>query len=481
MTLPRTMLEKIWSEHVIVASAHPDLPAQGGKEQRGEDLLAVDLNLLHEGGTFLAFDQLRIEGRKVRSPERNLAITDHYLPSLPRAAGPGSIANPAIRNVVEWLDQHTREFGLPHIGMNDARQGITHVIGPELGLTQPGMLITCCDSHTATQGAMGALAMPIGQSNQERHVLATQTIWQKKPKTMRITIDGALPPHVTAKDVILAIISRIGIGGAIGHAIEYAGSTIRAMSIEARLTICNMSIEAGGRIGMVAPDETTFEYLQGRPYAPRGADWDLAVRHWRTLASDAEAVFDRELSIDASTLAPMVSWGTSPEDSSPITQCVPDPSSAADLERRRRIERALEYMALTPGTPLSSIAVDRVFIGSCTNARIEDLRAAAAVVRGRRSVVPAMVVPGSTGVKGQAEAEGLHRVFEQAGFEWRESSCSMCGGSNGDMLERGQRSASTTNRNFEGRQGPGARTHIMSPAMAAAAAITGRLTDVRTL
>ena len=465
----RTMLEKIWSEHVIV------------RNPGGEELLSVDLNMLHEGGTFLAFDQLRIEGRKVRSPERTLAITDHYLPSLPRESGLDAIENPAIRNVVRWLDENTREFGLRHIGMHDERQGITHVIGPELGLTQPGMLITCCDSHTATQGAMGALAMPIGQSNQERHVLATQTIWQKKPKAMRITIDGALAPHVTAKDVILAIIARIGIGGAVGHAIEYAGSTIRAMSIEARLTICNMSIEAGGRIGMVAPDDTTFEYLNGRRYAPQGADWDLAVRHWRTLPSDAEATFDRELAIDASTLAPMVSWGTSPEDSSPITGRVPDPSSVADVERRRRIERALDYMALTPDTPLSSIKVDRVFIGSCTNARIEDLRTAAAVVRGRRTVVPAMVVPGSTGVKRQAEAEGLDRVFIDAGFEWRESSCSMCGGSNGDMLERGQRSASTTNRNFEGRQGPGTRTHIMSPAMAAAAAITGHLTDVRTL
>jgi 3-isopropylmalate/(R)-2-methylmalate dehydratase large subunit len=469
MAQARTMLDKVWSEHVIV-------PQPGG-----EDLLYVDLNLVHEGGTFLAFDQLRMEKRKVRRPERTLAVTDHYLPSVHRAAGVAGIANPAIRNVVEWLDQNTREFGIRHIGVDHPQQGITHVIGPELGLTQPGLLITCCDSHTATQGALGALAMPIGQSNQERHVLATQTIWQKKPKTMRITIDGALPPHVTAKDVILAIIARIGIGGAVGHAIEYAGSAIRAMSIEARLTICNMSIEAGGRIGMVAPDDATFEYLHGRPYSPQGTDWDAAVDYWRTLPSDENAQFDRELALDASELAPMVSWGTSPEDSGPITGRVPEPSSVDDPERRRRIERALEYMQLTPGTPLSGIQVNRVFIGSCTNARVEDLRQAAHVLRGRHAVIPALVVPGSTGVKRQAEAEGLDRIFVEAGFEWRDSSCSMCGGSNGDLVPRGERCASTTNRNFEGRQGPGALTHIMSPPMAAAAAITGSLTDVRKL
>ena len=465
----RTMLDKIWSEHVIV-------PRPGG-----EELLSVDLNLVHEGGTFLAFDQLRMENRKVRKPEQTLAVTDHYLPSVNRAAGVAGIANPAIRNVVEWLAQNTGEFGIRHIGMNDPQQGITHVIGPELGLTQPGLLITCCDSHTATQGAMGALAMPIGQSNQERHVLSTQTIWQKKPKRMRITIDGELSSHVTAKDVILAIIARIGIGGAVGHAVEYAGSTIRAMSIEARLTICNMSIEAGARIGMIGPDDTTYQYLHGRPYAPQRGDWDAAIQYWRTLPSDADAAFERELTIDATTLAPMVSWGTSPEDSAPISEGVPDPSSVSDIERRRRIERALEYMQLTPGTPLASIKVDRVFIGSCTNARIEDLRAAADVIKGRRAVIPAIVVPGSSEVKRQAEAEGLDRVFLEAGFEWRDSSCSMCGGANGDIVPRGERSASTTNRNFEGRQGPGALTHIMSPPMAAAAAITGSLTDVRTL
>ena len=458
MNEPRSMFDKIWSRHVILGPAG------------GEQLLFVDRNVVHEALTFLAFDQLRNEGRKVRKPRQNIAVTDHFIPTVNRSAGAAGIANPEIRRVVEMIDENTREFGIEHIGMHDARQGISHVIGPELGLTQPGLLISCCDSHTATHGALGALPVPIGQSNQLRHVLATQTLWQKKAKAMRISVDGALPPHVTAKDVILAIIARIGIGGAVGHAVEYAGSTIRAMSIE-----------AGARIGMIAPDDTTYAYLHGRPYVPQGADWDKALAYWRSLPSDAEARFDREISLDAAGLAPMVSWGTSPEDSSPITGRVPDPASAFDGEKRRRIERALEYMGLAPGTPLSSIKVDRVFIGSCTNGRIEDLRAAARVLKGRKAVVPAMVSPGSTGVKRQAEAEGLDRIFREAGFEWRDSSCSMCTGSNGDLVARGERSASTTNRNFEGRQGAGALTHIMSPAMVAAAAVTGRLTDVRTL
>jgi 3-isopropylmalate/(R)-2-methylmalate dehydratase large subunit len=472
MTTGLTLFDKIWAQHVIV----PNVSTAGG-----EELLYVDLNLVHEGGTFLAFDQLRADGRRVRNLKQTLAVTDHYLPSLNRAAGPAGITSPEIRRVVELLDQNVREFGIEHLGMHDPRQGIVHVIGPELGLTQPGLLISCCDSHTATHGALGALAIPIGQSTQLQHVLTTQTLWQKKPKTMRITIDGTLPPHVCAKDVILSIIARIGIGGASGHAVEYAGSAIGTMSIEARLTVCNMSIEAGARIGMIAPDDTTYEYLHGRERVPQGADWERALAYWRTLPSQADARFDRELALDASTLAPMVSWGTSPEDSSPITDKVPDPAGITDLERRRRVARALEYIQLTPGTPLNSIKMDRVFIGSCTNARIEDLRTAASVVKGRRASIPAIVVPGSTSVKRQAEAEGLHRVFLEAGFEWRDASCSMCGGSNGDTVARGERCASTTNRNFEGRQGPGALTHIMSPAMAAAAAITGRLTDVRTL
>ena len=383
--------------------------------------------------------------------------------------------------MVEALDINAREFGIEHLGVHHPGQGIIHVVGPELGWTQPGLLITCCDSHTATHGAFGALAMPIGQSTQLRHVLATQTLWQKKPKHMRITIDGVLPPHVTAKDVILSIIARIGIGGAVGHAVEYAGSTIRALSMEGRMTLCNMSIEAGARFGIIAPDDTTFRYLHGRPLAPQGAAWDSALAFWKTLPTDAHARFDRELSLNAAELAPMVSWGTSPEDSSPITSRVPDPASIADADKRDRVKRALAYMQLVPGTPLTGIAIDRVFIGSCTNARIEDLRAAATVIKGRKVSIPAMVVPGSTAVKRQAEAEGLARTFTDAGFEWRDASCSMCGGSNGDIVAPGQRSASTTNRNFEGRQGPGALTHLMSPAMAAAAAITGHLTDVRTL
>ena len=421
----------------------------------------------------------RCAGHTVRKPKQTLAVTDHYLPSTHRATAPASIAHPEIRRVVELLDHNAREFGIEHYGVHHPRQGIIHVIGPELGWTQPGLLIACCDSHTATHGALGALPIPIGQSNQLRHVLATQTVWQKKPQAMRITVDGTLPAHVTAKDVILAIIARIGIGGAVGHAVEYAGSTLRAMSIEDRMTICNMSIEAGARIGMIAPDDTTFTYLHGRPLAPQDADWDRALTYWRTLPSDRDAHFARELTLNARDLAPMVSWGTSPEDASPINGVVPDPASIADSEKRSRVKRALDYMRLAVGTPLTHIKIDRVFIGSCTNARIEDLRAAAQVVKGRKTTIPAMVVPGSTAVKRQAESEGLDQIFLAAGFEWRDASCSMCGGSNGDMVAAGQRSASTTNRNFEGRQGPGALTHIMSPAMAAAAAITGRLTDVR--
>ena len=475
MSLPLSLFDRVWARHVIV----PDASAAGG-----EELLFVDRNLVHEGGTFLAFDQMRSEGHTVRKPKQTLAVTDHYLPSTQRATAPASIANPEIRRVVELLDQNTREFGIEHYGVHHPRQGIIHVIGPELGWTQPGLLIACCDSHTATHGALGALPIAIGQSNQLRHVLATQTIWQKKPRTMRITIEGVLPAHVTAKDVILAVIARIGIGGAAGHAVEYAGSTVRALSMEGRMTLCNMSIEAGARIGMIAPDDTTYHYLHGKPLAPsgnNGVDWDRALAYWRTLPSHENARFDRELSMNASELAPMVSWGTSPEDSSPISGCVPDPASITDTDKRARVTRALDYMKLTPGTPLANIAVDRVFIGSCTNARIEDLRAAAAVVKGRKALVPAMVVPGSSAVKRQAEAEGLDQLFLAAGFEWRDASCSMCGGSNGDLVAAGQRCASTTNRNFEGRQGPGALTHLMSPAMAAAAAVTGRLTDVRKL
>jgi 3-isopropylmalate/(R)-2-methylmalate dehydratase large subunit len=469
MSSPRTLFEKIWAEHVIVVSP------------QGEELLYVDFNLINEGQSFLAFDQLRIEGRSSRRPEQHLAVTDHYLPTINRSLGTAGMSNPEIRRVVEMLDENARDFKLPHVGWSHRDQGIAHVIAPELGLAQPGMLISCNDSHTATNGACAALAVPIGGGNQLRHVIATQTVWLEKPKTLRISIDGKLPELVTAKDVILSVIREIGVGGATGHAVEYAGSAIRAMSMEGRLTICNMSIEAGARIGMIGPDDTTYRFLAGRRNAPKGADWDKALAYWATLPTDAEAVFDRELSFDAAILAPMVTWGTSPEDCSPVDGAVPDPSSIADLDRRRHVERALDYMRLAPLTPLERVAIDRVFIGSCTNSRIEDLRAAAEVLKGRRAAVPGMVSPGSSAVKRQAELEGLHRIFIEAGLEWRDSGCSMCNGSNGELVKPGERCASTTNRNFEGRQGRGALTHIMSPAMVAAAAIRGHLADVRRL
>ena len=465
----RTLLDKLWSEHVIVVSP------------QGEDLLYVDFNLINKGQSFLAFDQLRMEGRRPRRPHQHLAVTDHYLPTINRSLGPAGMANPEIRRVVEMLDENATEFALPHIGWHHRDQGIAHVIAPELGIAQPGMLITCNDSHTATNGACGALAIPIGGGNQLRHVLATQTIWLKKPKTLRISIEGALPKAVTAKDVILSIIKDIGVGGATGYAVEYAGSAIDAMSMEARLTICNMSIEAGARIGMIGPDPTTYQYLAGRPNAPKGPDWPRALAYWATLPTEPDAVFDRELRFDAGLLAPMVSWGTSPEDCTPVDGCVPDPASISDGDRRRHIERALDYMALKPCTPLQQVSIDRVFIGSCTNSRIEDLRTAARVLKGRRTAVPGMVSPGSSAVKRQAEAEGLDRIFQDAGLEWRDSGCSMCNGSNGELVAPGERCASTTNRNFEGRQGRGARTHIMSPAMVAAAAVLGQITDVRRL
>ena len=462
-----TILEKIWNEHVVV------------KGPGGEDLLYSDFNLMNEGGAFLAFDQLRLEGRKARTPSQQLAITDHYLPTTSRVAGTAGIANLEIRRVVEMLDENTRDFGLPHIDMHNKLQGIAHVVAPELGISQPGMLITCNDSHTATHGAFGVLATPIGASNQLRHVIATQTVWMSQPKPMRIVIDGALPEGVTPKDVILTVISMIGVGGAVGHMVEYAGSTIASLSMEGRMTICNMSVEAGAKIGIIGPDDTTYQYIAGRLKAPQGADWDRALAYWKTLPTDAGASFDKELRIDATKLSPMVSWGTSPEDCSPIDGVVPDPTTITDADRRRHVERALEYLDLKPLMPLKDIRIDRVFIGSCTNSRIEDLRSAAAVLRGRKVSVPGMVSPGSSLVKRQAEAEGLDRVFLEAGLEWRESGCSMCNGSNGELIAPGERAASTTNRNFEGRQGRNARTHIMSPAMVAAAAVSGRLADVR--
>ena len=464
MTLsPQTMFEKIWSRHVV---------AEG---PGGHVLLYIDRHLLHEGST-RAFGRLQNSGRRVRRPDLTFATADHYVLTSPGSPAPDE----EIRAMVASLGQHTAAQGIVYFGVGDARRGIVHVIGPELGLTLPGITLVCGDSHTATHGAFGALAFGIGSTEVE-HVMATQTLWQKTPKVMRITVEGRLPAGVGAKDVILAIILKIGAAGAVGHAIEYAGSTFRAMSMDERMTVCNMSIEAGARAGMVAPDETTFAYLEGRPWAPRGDAWGDALAAWKTLPSDPGAPFDRDVQLSADEIAPTVTWGTSPQDALPITGRVPNPADVDDAARRASMERALAYMGLKPGTPLTEIRVDRVFIGSCTNSRLEDLRAVARVVKGRRATVPAWIVPGSGLVKRAAEAEGLDRVFVAAGFEWREAGCSMCVGMNGETAREGERVASTSNRNFEGRQGKGARTHLVSPAMAAAAAVTGRLTDVRTL
>ena len=463
--MPATLFDKIWAAHSILV--RPD----------GATLLHIDRHLVHDGSSN-AFRTLAEKGLAVARPDRTFATPDHYVSTLGRDLA--SIDEPHRRGMVEDLDAHAKAAGVTLFALSDRRQGIVHVVGPEQGLSQPGMIMVCGDSHTATHGALGALAFGVGAS-EVAHVLATQTLWQGKPRNMRISVDGALAPGVHAKDVILAIIARIGSAGGSGHVVEYAGSTIRALSIEGRLTICNMSIEAGARAGMVAPDDTTFAYLDGRPYAPKGADWDKALAYWRTLPSDADARFDREHRLDAAEIAPMVTWGTSPEAVAAITERVPDPADAADATRRDNMERALAYMDLQPGTPLTEIAIDRVFLGSCTNSRIEDLRVAAKLADGRRAKVPAMVVPGSGLVKAQAEAEGLDLIFKRAGFEWREAGCSMCVGMNGDLVAPGERCASTSNRNFVGRQGKGARTHLVSPAMAVAAAVTGKLTDVRQL
>jgi 3-isopropylmalate/(R)-2-methylmalate dehydratase large subunit len=461
----RTLLDKIWDAHVVLA--RPD----------GACLLYVDRHLAHDG-SFQAFRFLKARGLKVRRPERVFASPDHYVATTGRTLD--AIADPVRRRVVEEFDANMAEAGVTAFGLQDPRQGIIHVVGPEQGLTQPGLLLVCGDSHTSTHGALGALAFGVG-SSEVAHVLATQTIWQRKPKSLRIRVDGALGVGVSAKDVILAIIARIGAAGAVGHVIEYAGSAIRALSMEGRLTVCNMSIEAGARAGMVAPDETAFAYLRERPYAPKGEAWDAALVEWRALPSDADARFDREVALDAAAIEPMATWGTSPEHAASIGAAVPDPAGAPTAERREGMARALAYMGLEPGTPLGEIPIDRVFIGSCTNGRIEDLRAAAAVLKGRKASVWAIAVPGSGLVKRQAEAEGLHQVFLDAGVEWREAGCSMCVGMNGDLVGPGERCASTSNRNFAGRQGKGARTHLVSPAMAAAAAVAGKLTDVRRL
>ena len=463
MTDAKTMFEKIWGRHVVV------------DRDDGYTLLYIDRHLMHDGSA-TGFALLRSRDLKLRRPDRGFATPDHFVLSNSRSVADIPDAN--HRSLVEQIRTNTATTGVTLFDLGDERQGIAHVVGPEQGVTQPGLTMVCGDSHTSTHGALGALAFGIG-SSEVGHVMATQCLWQRKPKAMRINVEGTLQPGVTAKDVILAIIARIGTAGAVGHVIEYAGSAIRDLSVEGRLTICNMSIEAGAKAGMVAPDDTTVAYVKGRPFAPKGADWDKAVAFWRTVPSDVGAVFDREVTLDGDAIVPMLTWGTSPEDALPITGRVPEPSAAADSVRKESVKRSIDYMGLVPGTPLEEVAVDRVFIGSCTNSRIEDLRAAAKVAAGRKVVIPAWVVAGSGLVKRQAEAEGLDKVFRDAGFEWREPGCSMCVGMNGDTGKPGQRIASTSNRNFIGRQGPGVRTHLVSPAMAVAAAVTGHFTDVR--
>ncbi len=453
-----TLPQKVWDRHVVHRA-----PGES-------DLLYIDLHLVHEVTSPQAFDGLRLSGRKVRRPDLTVATEDH---NVPTADIDQPIADPVSARQVEVLRENAAEFGVKNFPMGDPGQGIVHVIGPEQGRTLPGMTIVCGDSHTATHGAFGALAFGIGTSEVE-HVLATQTLPQSRPKWMSVNVEGDLPEGVTAKDVILAIIGAIGTGGGIGHVIEYRGSAIRALSMEGRMTVCNMSIEAGAKAGLIAPDETTFAYLDGRGHAPRGGAWDEAVAYWRTLSSDDDAVWDKSVTIDAATLTPQVSWGTNPGQVMSIDGTLPDPASYADATARDTVARALEYMGLTPGTAIRDIRPDTVFIGSCTNSRIEDLRAAAAVLEGRTVTVPrVMVVPGSHAVKAQAEAEGLHEIFRAAGADWREPGCSMCLAMNPDKLAPGERSASTSNRNFEGRQGRGGRTHLVSPAVAAATAIAG--------
>jgi len=463
---PRTLFDKIWDAHVVETL------------EDGTVLLYIDRHLVHEVTSPQAFDGLRAAGRRVRSLHGTIAVVDHNIAT--DASRRTGIEDPESRLQVETLERNVAEFNVPYIPLLDERQGIVHVIGPELGLSLPGMTIVCGDSHTSTHGAMGALAFGIGTSEVE-HVLATQTVLQKPAKNMRVTVDGVLPAGCTAKDITLAIIGKVGTAGGTGHVIEYAGEAIRALDMAGRMTLCNMAIEAGARAGMVAPDEVTIAYVDGRPHAPKGEAWERATAWWRSLPSDTGAHFDREVVLRAEDITPQVTWGTSPEDVLPITGTVPDPANATDETRRAQLTRMVEYMGLTPGQKLTDLKVDVVFIGSCTNSRIEDIRAAAAIAKGRQVAahVRALVVPGSGLVKKQAEAEGLDRVLLDAGFEWREAGCSMCLGMNPDKLTPGQRSASTSNRNFEGRQGPGGRTHLCSPAMAAAAAITGHLTDVR--
>jgi 3-isopropylmalate/(R)-2-methylmalate dehydratase large subunit len=458
------MFEKVWDRHAITTN------------EAGQTLLYIDRHFCHEL-SFHAFNMLHGNDRAVRRPGQTFAIPDHYTPTT--GLSHDDFPDDDRRNLVANLSSNAARNGVTLFGLDDERRGIIHVVGPEQGITQPGMTVVCGDSHTATHGALGALAFGIGASDVS-HVLATQSLWQPKPKTMRVSVNGKRPTGITAKDIILAIIGHIGAAGGTGHAIEYAGPVIRSLSIDERLTICNMSIEAGARTGMVAPDETTFRYLAGRPYAPRDDAWDNAEAYWRDLPSDDDAAFDTDVSLDGASIEPMVTWGTSPEDVLPIGGAVPDPAQEPDPSKRAVLERKLDYMGLRPRTPITEIEIDRVFIGSCTNSRMEDLRAAADIVKGRKASVPAIIVPGSGLIRAQAENEGLHRVFADAGMEWRPAAgCSMCLGVNGDTVAPEERCASTSNRNFEGRQGRGARTHLVSPAMAAAAAIEGKFADVR--
>jgi 3-isopropylmalate/(R)-2-methylmalate dehydratase large subunit len=461
---PRTLLDKVWQRHQIA-------------EVQGEYLLYTDYLLLHEGARH-AFDAMSATGRKVFRPQQVLACADHYVQTHDRNAGVAAIKDPAVRGMLERFERNAINNGLPYFGSNHPQQGIMHVVAPELGLTQPGLFIVGADSHSTTHGAFGCLAFGVGASD-ALHVLATQALWMSKPKLMRITIDGKLSPHVTAKDMVLKVITHIGAEAGIGHIIEFAGSAVRSMSMAARMTLCNMAVEAGALSGLVSPDQVTYDYLKVCEYAPKGADWDQAVAYWKTLVSDEGAFYDREISIAAEDIAPNVTWGTHLHQTAVIDTVVPDPMEFSEGEAREEVEAALAYMGLKPGMPLTSIAIDRVFIGSCTNSRIEDLREAAEIARHGKAVVPAWVVPGSMTVKRQAEAEGLDRIFIAAGFEWHDAGCSMCTAINGDHLAEGERCASTSNRNFEGRQGRNGRTHIMSPGMAAAAALTGRLTDIR--
>ncbi|HEY8614425.1 MAG TPA: 3-isopropylmalate dehydratase large subunit [Roseomonas sp.] len=461
---PRTLFDKVWDAHAILT------------REDGQALIQIDRHFFHEGSHH-AFNQLRARGASVARRSQNIGVADHYVPTRGRG---GPIADASIRRMVEQLTENAAHHGLRLLGLDNPEQGIVHVVGPEQGFTLPGLTIVCGDSHTSTHGAFGAIAFGIGAS-EVAHVLMTQTLWQRRPRRMRIAVEGAAGPGIGAKDIALSIIARIGADGAQGHAVEYAGSAIRALSMEGRLTLCNLSIESGARCGMVAPDATTLNFLRGRPFAPQGEEFERAAEAWLALPGDPGAAFDREVTLDAAEIAPIVTWGVSPEDALPITATLPDPDRAPNPARAAQIRDALDYMGLRPGQKLTDVPVDRVFIGSCTNSRIEDLRAAAAILAGRRARIPGLVSPGSSPVKRQAEEEGLDRIFTEAGLEWVESGCSMCVGMNGDLVPAGERCASTTNRNFKGRQGKGARTHLMSPAMAAAAAVTGHLTDMRAL